>query len=339
MRPARNTHRPAGFTLVELLVVIAIIGILIALLLPAIQAAREAARRAQCKNNLKQLATACLAHESARGHLPTAGWSCQYVGDPDRGFGKTQPGGWVYSTLPYLEQSAVYYLGKSQTDAAKRAILVGQMRSAMPMQNCPSRRTAECYAWYGAGNAVQLNVNTPADGELVARTDYAGNGGDIRGPNPRPLSYTEGDSEGFWNSYADSIAEMNGLFYPRSMTTLKDITDGTANTFLVGEKFLSPDNYLNGADAGDNQSMYQGYDVDTVRFTNGSKSQLPPRRDFPADKVLMYYEGFGSAHASSCSFAMADGSARAIAYEIDMTAYRRLGNCRDGQVIDAGKIE
>ena len=84
--------KKAGFTLVELLVVIAIIGILIGLLLPAINAAREAGRRTQCLNHIKQMGLACMTHESTNGFLPTDGWSWNWAGDPDRGYGRSQPG-------------------------------------------------------------------------------------------------------------------------------------------------------------------------------------------------------------------------------------------------------
>jgi len=97
-----------GFTLIELLVVIAIIGVLIALLLPAVQAAREAARRAQCTNNLKQLALSVHNYASANGDtLPPV---CV---DPPQGVGGTNLGEFQNFSLhtrilPFMEQTPVY---------------------------------------------------------------------------------------------------------------------------------------------------------------------------------------------------------------------------------------
>src|SRR3954449_10737920 len=108
--PVVGKHKSHAFTLVELLVVIAIIGILVALLLPAVQAAREAARRAECQNHLKQIGLGFLNHESTRKILPGAGWDCFYVGDSLWGSGRSQPGGWMYQILPYIEEQALYDL-------------------------------------------------------------------------------------------------------------------------------------------------------------------------------------------------------------------------------------
>ena len=100
-------RRNRAFTLVELLVVIAIIAMLVTLLLPAVQAAREAARRAQCTNNMKQWGLGALNHESARGVFP---YGTGY-GPPQGDKPGTPPYhgvGWMFHTLPFVEQQALY---------------------------------------------------------------------------------------------------------------------------------------------------------------------------------------------------------------------------------------
>ena len=108
MRPKSPLARSRGFTLIELLVVIAIIAVLIALLLPAVQAAREAARRAQCVNNLKQLALACHNYESANGTFPMGRNVQAYISTGGGSQGWHDGWGMLTGVLQYTEQSPLY---------------------------------------------------------------------------------------------------------------------------------------------------------------------------------------------------------------------------------------
>src|SRR5262245_35251360 len=99
-----SRSRRTAFTLIELLVVIAIIAILIGLLLPAIQKVRAAANHATCKNNLKQIALACMNYESANRMFPAGNILKQ--GPPSNLWDYYDT--WTVSILPYLEQDNLY---------------------------------------------------------------------------------------------------------------------------------------------------------------------------------------------------------------------------------------
>jgi prepilin-type N-terminal cleavage/methylation domain-containing protein/prepilin-type processing-associated H-X9-DG protein len=370
LRCAQNDGRPAngygdhaaptsgGFTLVELLVVITIIAILVALLLPAVQAAREAARRGQCSNNMKQLSLACLQHESHHGCLPSGGWGFAWVGDPDRGVGKGQPGSWCYNVLPFIDQGPLHDLGighpsESSDDTTARAVANGtRIQTPLTCFSCPSRRPPQLST---GGCPPNWTKYLSADATRHASSDYAANGGDATGA----AMYTGANWGCFPANYSAApgftgwppTITIKGICFVRSEVTMATVTDGASNTFLLGEKYVDPDHYFDGGDGGDDWSMYHGCQDDTVRIvgasdgpsdttkpwcaTSTSAAILLPMQDIPG---VMLGWSFGSAHANSLNMSMCDGSVHPISYSIDAVICLRLADREDGLPIDARNL-
>ena len=218
-------RRRAGFTLVELLVVIAIIGILVALLLPAIQAAREAARRAQCQSQIKNVALAVLNYESSKGQLPNGmnvdttnpNWTTT-IHTPS-----VYRRNWIIDILPYLEEQALYDsfdFTKAINDntapltSNKNYNARGQI---IPVLLCPSDPNSQIL-YQGA-------VTT--HGTNWGRTNYAANVG--RGF----IYWGQYNAAKEYLPWKDSC--QRGVMGPHLSVKLKQITDGTSKTFMVGE--------------------------------------------------------------------------------------------------------
>jgi prepilin-type processing-associated H-X9-DG protein len=318
-------------------VVITIIGILIALLLPAVQAAREAARQAQCINNLKQVGLAALGHEQVNRWFPTGGWSDYFVGDPNAGFGTLQPGGFLYNILPYMEQQPLHDLAlNAQRGTARYGQLEMQMvQVPVATYTCPTRRACVLHPTSPASETVAYY--TPNYGfypPVQFQADYVGNGGS---------SIIFYNSPGTWAEAANpksslwvSLALLNGVTAQRSQVRMSDITDGASVTYLAGEKYCDPDNYLNCTDWGDDQSAYSADCDDTIRWTGqDTATTIVTNPPLPDTCGVGTWSIFGSAHAVGFNMAMCDGSVHVINYSINPEIHRRLGNRRDGLTVDA----
>ncbi len=315
-----QARRRVGFTLMEVLVVISIIGMLTSLLLPAVQAARESGRRATCQNNLKQIGLAMLNHESAYARFPSGGWGFGWAGDPDRGTGIRQPGGWTFSLLPYLERRDLARYGASLPDTEKRDFLTKVVQIPIPLFYCPTRRGMELSQLDPFPPPINFNLV----GE-VAQTDYAVNAGDTGckgGPGPPSLS--AGDNQTY--PWADS-SKCTGIAYLRSEVKMAHIRDGASHTYMNGEKHTT----WSGKDLGDDQSMYSGYDYDTFRWAKPNSPPIP-------DNNTSAPARFGSAHFNVCQFVFCDGSVRPISFSIDAEVHRRLANRQDQLPIDDGQF-
>jgi prepilin-type N-terminal cleavage/methylation domain-containing protein/prepilin-type processing-associated H-X9-DG protein len=317
-------RRRDGFTLIELLVVIAIIAVLIALLLPAVQSAREAARRAQCVNNLKQIALAAMNYESSNGCFPGGSYS---VGGANWA-GQLANGYYVWShypenfscfvrMLPYFEQAPMYNSinFSSGTSAAPDNLTIAGTRVAslicpsdvqndtvaMPASRASAGGVVPGWSW----NAV---YPLPPGNWTQAFTSYAGNAGTF--------------TFGYSNLMSTSIlGYFDGVIYNDSTVKIAHITDGTSNTMSFGEHAKGHLYLLDPGYAVSDNSWNSGRWYDTLFAT------LYPMNvgigNYPGKLNDSYYypTSAGSYHPGGANFAFCDGSVKFLKNSISSWAF------------------
>jgi prepilin-type N-terminal cleavage/methylation domain-containing protein/prepilin-type processing-associated H-X9-DG protein len=285
----------AGFTLIELLVVIAIIGVLVALLVPAVQKVRESANRAQCQNNLKQLGLAFHNHHGALGYFPTGGWewwSTPTYLNGTPAVGAQQQAGWGFQILPYIEGQNAWRGGSAANDDDRTRVAMG---TTNPLFFCPSRRGPQVVTFQFPGF---FNGN-PIDCALC--------------------------------DYGASNWEMTGAVQQYLPLRFADVTDGTSNTLLVGEKRLNL-RFLGQVQTDDDTGYASGWDMDIIR-----KTEVAPMPDYSAPSGNGDMR-FGGSHSGGFNTVFADGSVHFISYAIDPATFKNLGCRHDGQVINLSDL-
>lgn len=319
----RPSLRRRAFTLIELLVVIAIIAVLIALLLPAVQQAREAARRTQCKNNMKQLGLAMHNYHDIYQRFPAdAVWAY------GQGTANEQPRAfsWICAILPMIDQAPLY----------------NQINFSQPIwaQTDTAGKPLRSYTF----NALFCPSDPGFGGQNLPT-------GTLRTTNsPMPMGYTcYAVSQGYdWWQRSDQHA---GVFSLGMYSAIKDITDGTSNTIMIGE--TSSHNHKNGTGYGGSGQVRVGGEgvyrsclvsapthITTMAAIGVTKAPDGGNPDFwwiggPYAYGPSYMSFFGmntewyaasSVHTGGGQFLMADGAVRFISQNIESAPYGHAGS-------------
>ncbi len=300
----------------------------------------------------------------------------------------TQGLSWAYQILPYLEQANASAMKK--TNELSRVIIEGYFCPSRraPTINSVSQRALMDYAaaqpytykspttageipWSQPGGSLppfpveRFSPYTPTARTFVQQAFWCTGGGN-GGPLPDNAVYdgvivrtpyrVSGCNPASDCAGATATTAARGQFavnVPRAVEP-GQITDGTSNTFVVGEKVVRSDLYegLNtntgGALPSDDLGWSDGWDPDVMRF-----SGLQPINDgdagicFNSDTQIanacsglngsdVYF--FGAAHPSGMNVVYADASVHFYSFDINNALFNAMATRNFGETVDTAGL-
>lgn len=337
--------RERGFTLVELLVVIAIIGILVALLLPAVQAAREASRRMSCSNNLKQLALASHNYHDTYKRMPLNYSQWGGGGKPTRDPLDGLTSSWMITVLPFIEQQPLYDridfnfgVRNDPRNATFGAGTVGPSNEwvayqIIPAFLCPSDTNE------GRMDLGRANYRNPRADNRWGVNNYKGVAGANWGWGN--FQVTTGPGAQTRNGQtSNGLDQGNGIFFRGAQnspgpcsTAMSYITDGTSNTFMLGEAIPEWCTHTwwfwhNGTTATCAIPLNAQAQVASCLTQSSRNARMQcARGDWPNNYSFM------SRHPGGGQFALADASVRFVPDTININVYRGAATMGSGETI------